>query len=131
MHELNNDIILKIIAKLDIDTRRVLNIYSKLQIPIELEHKVTYAVKKFKRYKQSSCVELGPVRIVSNGERLPMYVLTRTNEYEWDANDPVKFLGVSYALIYTSNELRSHDEGTNVLEYFDVDKLKPKIYRRY
>jgi hypothetical protein len=132
MHELNNDLILKILSKLDIDTRRTLNIYSKLKIPTELEHKLTQVVNKLQRSKKSSYVELGPLRmIVGTYERQPIYVLTRTNDYEWIANAPVKFLGVSYRLIYTSNEIRSHDDGTNVLEYLDVDKTKQTIYRRY
>ena len=133
MHEIPNELSLKIVSKLDIDTRRLLNIYSKIKVPIELQCKLTQVMKKIKLYKKSSCVELGPLRKVTSGDGffLPMYVLTRTNDYEWIANDPYIFLGVSYNLIYTSNEIRSSDEGTNVLEYFNVDEKKPKIYRRY
>lgn len=38
--ELPNDIQLKIISKLDIDTRRALGIYSKLQIPKHIKDKL-------------------------------------------------------------------------------------------
>lgn len=45
MAQLPNDVAMRIISFMDIDTRRTLGIYTKLKIPVELEKKLSACIK--------------------------------------------------------------------------------------
>jgi hypothetical protein len=77
---LNRDIMLKIMSKLDIDTRRTLGIYTKLGIPHVLSVQITGCLLKAV-YTQSygPSVNLGPLRVLrpNTADKQTMYQITR------------------------------------------------------
>ena len=77
--EFPNDILLKIISYMDIDTRRSLGIFTKLHIPQKIKNTLTSLIPHPTRliFEPYSRVSLGPIRksITSNESDRFMYVL--------------------------------------------------------
>lgn len=82
MYVLPRDIELKIISKMDIDTRIRTGIIFKLRIPISIIEKIIEIHKRLIIRKSISYVKLGPLRQIYNmdnnrNHREAMYTLTR------------------------------------------------------
>ena len=62
--EFPNDVVLKILSKLDIDTRRSLGVYTKLKIPQKLRNRISICLNKVKNtslgHRHVYYVQLGP-----------------------------------------------------------------------
>lgn len=52
------DIKMKVVSKMDIDTRRKVDVYTKLKIPETLAHDISRTFRSKKAYKQRACVSL-------------------------------------------------------------------------
>jgi hypothetical protein len=76
-----NDVVFKIVSKLDIDTRRSLGIYTKITVPSALANAISTSFSKLILGKYHAFVELGPQRIVFPEEpddRSSMYKISRS-----------------------------------------------------
>jgi hypothetical protein len=80
MVDLPRDVHLKLIPLFDIDTRRALDIYTKLKVPVELQNMIGDVFRKLVVTKDFACERLGERRHVnlemSHGDN--MYIITRT-----------------------------------------------------
>jgi hypothetical protein len=52
------DVKMKMVSKMDIDTRRKLNVYTKLKVPDKLTRDISQTFRNRKAYKQRACVSL-------------------------------------------------------------------------
>lgn len=52
------DVKMKVVSKMDIDTRRKVDVYTKLKIPDKLAHDISRTFRSKKAYKQRACVSL-------------------------------------------------------------------------
>jgi len=83
------DIKMIIVKKLDIDTRRSLKIYSKLNIPIELQEKLNIILKNQKKIgKIGIYITLKIKRNIENNKYFSGYTIVRlcTNEINYYTN---------------------------------------------
>lgn len=77
--ELPRDVELILLSKMDIDTRRALGVYSRLDVPLALKELITTTFGKVTFAQGYACVRLGPRRFIddegSHGDS--MYILVR------------------------------------------------------
>ena len=68
-----------IVRKLDIDSRRVFGIYSKLNTPTNFVDSLSAILNKARQINDYACVPLGPLRTLCGDEgfQQPMYMIYR------------------------------------------------------
>ena len=98
--EFPRDINNLIVSKLDIDTRRLLGIYTKIKVPEKLAIEISNCFNHLKYRKCNAFVRLGPKRIVFPDNEVVdnMYTIYRSSDY----CDGEHF--VCYQVIYISLE---------------------------
>lgn len=52
------DVKMKVVSKMDIDTRRKVDVYTKLKVPATLANDISRSFRSKKAYKQRACVSL-------------------------------------------------------------------------
>lgn len=84
---LPRDIELKLISLMDIDSRRALGIYSKLNVPKGLQDKIKSSLQKLNVSKTFASVKLGVRRIYSERVHTDnIYVITRGELWDDETN---------------------------------------------
>lgn len=118
--EFPRDINNYIVSKLDIDTRRLLGIYTKIKVHERLATELSDCFKHLKYGKYNAVVRLGPKRMVfpNDDENIDfIYSLSRGFIY------CDRFILVWYQVVHISSELNIRDDYFNeytITSYDDI-----------
>jgi hypothetical protein len=82
MVSIPNDIVLKIMSKMDIDTRRRLGIYCKLNVPLSFQKILTRCLMRLKCHTNYALVELGSMYTLSRWNYMSLNVVLGTRRLE-------------------------------------------------
>lgn len=118
--EFPRDINNYIVSKLDIDTRRLLGIYTKLEIPEQLSIEISGCFNRIKYGKYNAVVRLGPKRMVfPNDDENIDFIYSLSRGFIFCDG----FILVWYQVVHISSELNIRDDYFNEYSITSYDDI--------
>ncbi len=117
---LPKDVVYKIISYMDIDTRRSLDIYTKLKPPVGISQKISNSFKEI-QYTEFQTDKTYYITLKLNTETTSNAII----QYRYEIYHDIRHLGVYYYI-------RCHTDWDYIVNEETIDSYEPDIYtKRY